>query len=35
MNDSIVVAKDVYKRFDDGALHVEVLKGVNLEVATG
>ena len=35
MSDTIVVAKDVYKRFDDGGLHVEVLKGVNLEVEAG
>ena len=35
MSDTIVVAKDVYKRFNDGGLHVEVLKGVNLEVEAG
>ena len=35
MSDTIVVAKDVYKRFDDGGLHVAVLKGVNLEVEAG
>ena len=35
MSDTIISAEQVYKRFEDGTLSVEVLKGVNLQIAAG
>ena len=35
MSDAILTARNVYKKFEDGTLSVEVLRGVNLEIAAG
>ena len=35
MSEPILTARDVYKKFEDGTLSVEVLKGVNLEITAG
>ena len=35
MSEPILTARDVFKKFEDGTLSVEVLKGVNLEIAAG
>ena len=35
MSEPILVAKQVFKRFDDGTLSVDVLRGIDFEVAAG
>ena len=35
MSEPVLSCRDVYKRFDQGGLHVEVLQGVHLDIAQG
>ena len=35
MSEPIIIAEQVHKRFDDGTLSVDVLKGIDLQIAAG